>query len=835
MFRLYALCLSLFATITVADDTPISLDPNWTVELIDSEPDLVTPTGCCYDDQNRLMVIECHTHFPPDDYAGPKVDRIYRFDDSSGDGVVDRKRLYYQGGVASMNIANLGDGSFAIATRSELVRIRDLDNDGTAETKEVLLSHKTKATYPHNGLGGLTLGHDGWLYVGQGENFGEPYVITGTDGSTQVGGGEGGNVYRCRPDGSQLQRVATGFWNPFGIMMDTSDRLFVVGNDPDAMPPNRLTHVVTAGDFGFQFRFGRAGIHPLQCWNGELPGTLPMVAGTGEAICGVAAVGSDLWTTSWGDNRIERYALQPNGASWTSKTEVVIQGGANFRPVGIAVASDGSVFVTDWVDRSYSVHGKGRLWRISSKSNQLVGGTLPVKTPAEQSADSLSSSSELTQNERLNALEINDPYIRQAAIAGLVTTGQLDAIDFGSITNPKQIVGLLTAWRWKELSDPTGVSASQRTAILNVCLKSSSDDVVFAAIRWATERQQKDQLSNIEALLNKNDLSLRNFSAVIASIAYLQTGSASGAKRDPAIEKTLVDFAMDSERSARLRALAIRRLPAESEVPSDVDLLKIATENQATVVPREIVCLLTARSTGSAQEQLKKILRDGSFDSQTRADALAGLSLSHSIDDTMLQQFSKQNEEVILAAEANRILDTVNADTKTRPDINDLDAWETFIGEGGNADAGARVFLRRNCSSCHQHFGRGANTGPNLTTLAGSMTRRRILESILQPSKEIGPLYVPWMVLTTDGTIRTGLKLDAAGVGNAVRFQGADGKIFEIALKDIDQQKPIATSIMPAGLESTMSFEELRDLLAYLTQVSTIFTEHTLLQDSLGH
>ena len=114
MFRACAFCLSLLASITLADDTPVSLDPNWSVELIASEPALVTPTGCCFDDLHRLMVIECHTHFPPDDYAGPKVDHIYRFDDSDGDGIIDRKQLYYQGGVASMNIANLGDGSFAM-------------------------------------------------------------------------------------------------------------------------------------------------------------------------------------------------------------------------------------------------------------------------------------------------------------------------------------------------------------------------------------------------------------------------------------------------------------------------------------------------------------------------------------------------------------------------------------------------------------------------------------------------------------------------------------------------------------------------------------------------
>jgi hypothetical protein len=61
-----------------------------------------------------------------------------------------------------------------------------------------------------------------------------------------------------------------------------------------------------------------------------------------------------------------------------------------------------------------------------------------------------------------------------------------------------------------------------------------------------------------------------------------------------------------------------------------------------------------------------------------------------------------------------------------------------------------------------------------------------------------------------------GLKLDASGVGHAIRFQGADGMIFEVPLEEIEQQEPLRQSIMPTGLEQTMSIEELQDLAAFL-------------------
>ena len=120
--------------------------------------------------------------------------------------------------------------------------------------------------------------------------------------------------------------MATGFWNPFHLCFDAFDRLFAVDNDPDSRPPCRLMHIVPDGDYGYRFRNGRKGVHPFTAWNGELPGTLPMTAGTGEAPSGMLAYESDhaagrvsgrrCLVTSWGDHRIDRFRLEPHGASF---------------------------------------------------------------------------------------------------------------------------------------------------------------------------------------------------------------------------------------------------------------------------------------------------------------------------------------------------------------------------------------------------------------------------------------------------------------------------------------------------------------------------------------
>ena len=386
--------LSLFAVVmwsglasaqTEKPQAPSSADPRLVVEPFAAAPDIVHPIALDFDARGRLLVVESQTHFRPAKYDGPKFDRIRMFEDTNGDGKADRITTFFEGTTYTMDLAVHPDGSVYVATRNEIIRLRDTNGDGRADDKARIMFLDTKGNYPHNGLSGLSFDSRGDLNFGMGENLGEPYKLTGSDGTTLTGGGEGGNVYHCSADGKNLRRVATGFWNPFGSCRDIFGRLFVVDNDPDASPPCRLVHVVERGDYGFQFRYGRAGRHPFQAWNGELPGTLPYVAGTGEAPCEVISYESDglpreylgnLLVPAWADHRLERYVLSPKGASFSGERKPFIPGGKDYYPSGVTVAPDGSLYVTDWGSRSYELHGKGAIWHITWKDHK------PAKRPS---------------------------------------------------------------------------------------------------------------------------------------------------------------------------------------------------------------------------------------------------------------------------------------------------------------------------------------------------------------------------------------------------------------------------------------------------------------------
>jgi len=374
--RLWHAILVLLWSVPASAQPPSCTDPRLVIELVAKEPEIVTPTGIAVDEDCRIWIIENNTHERPPNYQGAASDRIRVFSHFNKDGKPTRISTFAEGFTNSMGLTLGKQGTVYLVTRSEIYLLRDTKGTAVADQRQVIIKLNTEATYPHNGLCGFAWDGLGNLYFGLGENRGADYKLVGTDGATLSGGGEGGSIYRCRPDGTGLARVATGFWNPFHLTVDAFGRLFAVDNDPDSRGPCRLMHIIQGGDYGYRYRNGRKGIHPFTAWNGELPGTLPMVAGTGEAPCGIVAYEStglpaeyrgDLLVTSWGDHVVERFRLTGRGASFVSKAEAVARGGEDFRPVGIAPAPDGSLYISDWVDKSYPVHGKGRIWRLRMK------------------------------------------------------------------------------------------------------------------------------------------------------------------------------------------------------------------------------------------------------------------------------------------------------------------------------------------------------------------------------------------------------------------------------------------------------------------------------------
>ncbi len=375
-----------------SQEHPQSRDARLQVTLVAREPLVVTPTGIAVDRSGRVFVGLNHTHFRPDDYDGPPRDQIVILVDDDGDGRAERTRVFYEGFKNLMDIAFHPDGTLYAATRAAIYRLPDADEDGRADGVEPIVELQSEGSYPHNGISGLAFDFRGDLQFGVGENLGKSYALCGGDGRVlRQPSGAGGMTYKCRSNGSSLERVSRGWWNPFGLCTDSFGRTFGTDNDPDSSPPCRLLQVIGGADFGYEFRYGRSGLNPLITWTGLLPGTLPMASPTGEAPAGIvcyeasglpARYFGSLLVAVWSDHRIESYHVRQEPSSGMASVErsVLVEGTGDFRPVDLAVAPDGSVYFTDWVLARYAVHGRGRVWRIARRKPDHSSSPPPVRS-----------------------------------------------------------------------------------------------------------------------------------------------------------------------------------------------------------------------------------------------------------------------------------------------------------------------------------------------------------------------------------------------------------------------------------------------------------------------
>lgn len=839
---------------------PRAVDARLAFDEIAREPRIVTPTGLAVDARGRLFAIESHTHFRPKDYKGPPADRIRLFEDADGDGRYERVGTFFEGTRMTMNLAFARDGTLFVASRAAIYRLEDRDGDGRADGEAAarvpapIVRLDTPGDYPHNGLSGFAFDDQGRVYFGLGENLGAEYRLIGSDGTTLSGGGEGGNIYRCRPDGSKLERIATGFWNPFHLAFDPAGQLFAVDNDPDSRPPCRLLHIVEGGDYGYRFRNGRKGLHPFTAWNGELPGTLPMVAGTGEAPSGVlsyqannlpADYRGNLLVTSWGDHRIERYRLQPHGASFRATMEPVVVGGEDFRPVGIAAAPDGSLFFTDWVDKSYDLHGKGRIWRLRGRSPGPVGSTASAPTaqphPALAKTQSLRTATDpAARDELLKALDSDDPFLQQAAREGLkrtLTRTELDGLARDTAAS-RRLAALLIL---REAAGP------EARALVPGLLDDPDPAVRFAAIQWVGEGHLAEFRPRLLKELGSEASSRQVFEATLAALELLDakqrsprdelsgeeymagllaapgTSDATLARvlrmvrpDHPALTLPRLERLLHSPQ-ASLRLEAVRTLGAGT-LPRRFEILgRIADDPQASPLLRSWAALGLADDASRQKARLLTLAADGPM--PVRHEALRSLSGARLAASERAALETRLHDD----RESLRLLDRLDPASSAksgegRPASTDLDGWLRALEGPADAAAGARVFYHPKgpgCFRCHEVDGRGGRVGPELSRLGRGMDRRRLVQSILQPSAEIAPQFVAWSVARTDGTVFNGILLVESQDGKQ-SYADDQGRIIVVPSSEIENRRPQPTSIMPDNVAQTLTVQEFRDLVAFL-------------------
>jgi putative heme-binding domain-containing protein len=134
----------------------------------------------------------------------------------------------------------------------------------------------------------------------------------------------------------------------------------------------------------------------------------------------------------------------------------------------------------------------------------------------------------------------------------------------------------------------------------------------------------------------------------------------------------------------------------------------------------------------------------------------------------------------------------------------------------GSAERGRRVFFAKKvaCYTCHRAANDGGAIGPDLSRVGRFRSRGDLLEAIVFPSSSIVPEFRSYEVTTRKGRVVRGIIRRESTA--AVYLRTAELTEVRIARRDVEEVKPSSVSLMPEGLEKTMTRQELSDLLAFL-------------------
>jgi putative heme-binding domain-containing protein len=142
--------------------------------------------------------------------------------------------------------------------------------------------------------------------------------------------------------------------------------------------------------------------------------------------------------------------------------------------------------------------------------------------------------------------------------------------------------------------------------------------------------------------------------------------------------------------------------------------------------------------------------------------------------------------------------------------------WKPYVA--GDPQAGRKLFLdlkgKVQCARCHTIGGEGGRIGPALDRIAARRAPEFIMESILEPSKDIAPEFEAVAVATKDGRVITGLRINETNFN--IQLREENGRFHSLMKRDLDEVKVLKKSLMPENFGELLTVKELHDLFAYL-------------------
>ena len=400
------------------------------IQLVLSEPDIAQPLFMTWDERGRMWVME-YRQYP--DIAGVKMvsrdvflrsvydkvpeppphgakgrDRISIHEDTNGDGVYDKHKIFVDGLNLATSVA-IGRGGAFVTNPPYLLFYPDKDGDDVPDGDPEVLLEGFGMEDSHSVINSLRFGPDGWLYGAQGSTVSANVKRPGTKDKPIRTMGQ--QIWRYHPELKRFEVFAEGGGNTFGCEIDDKGRIYSGHNGGDT----RGFHYVQGGyyrkgfgkhgplsnpySFGYfenikhhsvprfthNFIIYEEGILPAE-YHGRLFGIEPL------------------------QGQVVMSHFRPYQSSFETEdiSRVVKTDDQWFRPVDIKTGPDGSIYIADMHEQriDHSSHYAGRIDRTSGRIYKLK-----PKAPSPSRPTAVDANGDLVK-----ALQHSAKWYRQTAM-----------------------------------------------------------------------------------------------------------------------------------------------------------------------------------------------------------------------------------------------------------------------------------------------------------------------------------------------------------------------------------------------------------------------------------
>ena len=610
-----------------------------------------------------------------------------------------------------------------------------------------------------------------------------------------------GHFAQIDPEGKTWEVISTGFRNQYDAAFNREGELFTYDADMEWdmntpwYRPTRVNHVIDGSDFGW-----RTGTGKFMDYCSDTFGTVVDVGpGSPTGVCfGYGAkfpakYQNAFFISDWSYGKLYAVHLTPKGSSYVGKVEEF----ASAQPFPLTDLlvnpNDGAMYI--------AVGGRkvqSGIYRVTYEGRE---STAPAKSiPGGEVARK-----------------------RRQALENFVQKGVKPA-------NPKQLNQI-----WSALgAQDRGIRHAARVALEKQPVKnwknklsSEKNPVVASAAMIALARADS---KSSEAVLSKamtlDYANEKNWQQRIDLLRSITLALTRGGQPQPEQKKKLIGWldkiypAATPEENRDLSAI-MQFLQAPSAAKKGMALLRSASGQE-----EQIGYALNLRHLKTGWTSM---LRESYFNWFVRAGSFKGGARLSNYLDGIKKDAIASVEDWQMTEGLKKIIDTKpqQADPQFTFEprtfvknwtMKDMAPWVPS-GVPGKRDFknGRQMFGAGSCYACHRIAGEGGAVGPDLTSVGGKFGAYDLLESIVDPGKEISDQYGSSVFSLTDGTQLNGRIMN---MRNNEYWVNTDmmkpSTVTKVKAENLTSIEPSSISMMPPGLINTMDKEDILDLMAYL-------------------